>query len=143
MSPREEDPVITLGSGGTDGWWDGMRSFGPGYTPGPVQMRTTPEPWPHTTGTVATCPRCEGRNNLSLLWPTTRPDLAHLMCPWCQTAWPDPEWSGTAPIARVLQTPITGGPGEQDEADIAPEVAYLTEYLRRMAGNTTPKGQLS
>lgn len=140
MSPREEDPVITLGSGGTDGWWDGMQRFGPGYTPGPVQMRTTPEPWPHTTGTVATCPRCEGRNNLSLLWPHARPDLAHLMCPWCQTAWSDPEWSGTDPIARVLNAPITGGPGEQDEADIAPEVAYLTEYLRRMAGNTTPKG---
>lgn len=139
--PREEDPVIYLGSGGPEGWWDGMRRFGPGYTPGPVQMRTTFEPWPHMDGTVATCPRCQARNHLSLLWPDSRPDLAHLMCPWCQSAWPDLEWSGTGPVARVLQEPVTGGPGEQDEDDIAPEVAYLTEYLRRMAGNTTPAAE--
>ncbi|MFE9247160.1 HIT domain-containing protein [Nocardiopsis sp. NPDC006938] len=138
--PRDgcvEEPVLPLGIGGPEGWLDGLDRFGRGYTPGAVQVRTSTTPWSHTdTDTVATCPQCETTTGLSLVWPETRPDVAHLMCPWCHVAWPDHVWTGPEAIRHVLDQTLTDSSVLRADDDSAPEVAYLAEYLRRKAGNT-------
>lgn len=123
--------------GGVAGFWDGLEAYGPGYTHGPVYVRTGLVAWtlPWTDEPVR-CPDCGQTVGLALVYLEGYPRTARFRCTSCGTTWRDPVWSTADAVDHVETTSVSTVPVGQDTRDADPDMAYLAEMMRREAGNT-------
>src|SRR5690625_2470227 len=130
------------GSAASDaGWWAGYDAYGPGYTRGPVHHHLNPRTWPAMPdvpeGPVVDCPECGTTTGIGVLWLESRPELAQFVCSGCQHAWRDPSYARAEILAHLVEEARMDNPARgMLPSDVAPEVAYQAEMIRREAGNT-------
>lgn len=131
------DKVSSTPTGATAGYWDGLKTHGPGYTADSVHCRVSAGTWPdrpHAVNTDVVSCACGNRQGLALIWLTSRPDLTLFRCP-CGISWRDPAWSTPDAVAFLMDQQVIGEAGPTDPAEADPAMTYLGEMLKREAGN--------